>query len=147
MNFNDSFYYSLKYYFRNKKELITTFLVAIVLSLIIFAFSFHKSLNKYWDDSMTKLVDYRTFFVYYDDTLYDENRAIEKLKKYNHIESISPFSSYLIPMTANDYIADDKNSSFFLLGAQGNPIDVYKGKNLSSYKSDDMCRQILSISR
>lgn len=58
MNFNDSFYYSLKYYFRNKKELITTFLVAIVLSLIIFAFSFHKSLNKYWDDSMTKLVDY-----------------------------------------------------------------------------------------
>ncbi len=86
---------------------------------------------------MTKLVDYRTFFVYYDDTLYDENRAIEKLKKYNHIESISPFSSYLIPMTANDYIADDKNSSFFLLGAQGNPIDVYKGKNLSSYKSDE----------
>lgn len=137
MSLIDSFQYSFKYFCRNKKILIMSLLISISLSLIIFSFSFHKSVNDYWTDSVTKLVDYRTFFVYYDSNDYDEKTAMEKLKQHNHIESVSPFSSYLITMIANDYVQSDKNSAFFLIGAKEDPIEVYKGDNLSSYKKGE----------
>lgn len=120
-----------------KKSIVTIILTSLTLSLIMFTMLFHKTLKNYWSDSITKLVDYRTFFVYYDYDHYEESDAIKKLKQHNHVESVSPFSSYLITMISNDYNNSKKNNAFFLLGVNKNPIKVYKGKNLESYNKDD----------
>lgn len=137
MKIKDLFKNALSNFIKNKKNIIMLLLISLSCSTVLIAVTFNQSISNYWKSSVKKLVDYRTFFTYYDFDVYEENEAIQKLKLYDHIESVAPYSSYLITMIAQDYIEDGKNSAFFLEGTNSNPVNIAIGDNLNRYKPTD----------
>lgn len=114
MKDNSTFLLGVKKFFRDKRNIILVILISLVFSLILFGFSYIKSINNYWDNSMKKLVDYRTYIVTFDKQKYNLNTAIEKLKSYEHVVEVFDEKSYLISMTVkDDKIVKDKNNGQF----------------------------------
>ena len=70
---------------RDSKNIILIVLIGFILSIIMICFSFKSSLNEYWNGSILKLVDYRTYIVKYDPSKYNKENAIKKLKEYEHV--------------------------------------------------------------
>ena len=139
MENNSTFFLGMKIFFRDKRNIILIILISLIFSLILFCFSFAKSINDYWNDSTTKLVDYRTYVVSFDNQKYNLNTAIEKLKSYKHVVEVFKEESYLISMTVKDNeIVKDENNGIFLIGSIENPIDIIAGKDLSNYSGNEI---------
>ena len=66
MNIKNIINISFKNFIRDKKNIISVILIGLIFALNLFCFSFKKSLNDYWNDSVKKLIDYRTYIVSYD---------------------------------------------------------------------------------
>ena len=128
---------SFNQFIRDKKNIISVVLISFMFALVLLCFSFKKSLNNYWNDSVGKLVDYRTYIVKFNKEKYDVNSAIEKLKTYNHVVETFDESSYLISMKLNDSNIVFENSSIFLIGTISNPIKLINGSNLDSVSPNE----------
>lgn len=138
MKNNSIVFIAIKNLFRDKRNIISVILISLIFSLILFCFSYTKSINNYWNDSVTKLVDYRTYIVSFDEQKYDVDSAIKKLKSYDHVVEVFDEESYLISMTVrNDEIVDNKKNGIFLIGSIDNPINIISGNDLSDYDESD----------
>ncbi len=127
----------IKNYIRDKRNIISTIFISLIFSLILFCFAYAKSIHNYWDDSVTKLVDYRTYIVSFDDQKYNIKSAIKKLKDHNHVVEVFDEESYLISMKVrDDEILKDKGNGIFLIGSIKKPINIISGKDLSNYKGN-----------
>ena len=139
MKDNSTFLLGVKKFFRDKRNIILVILISLVFSLILFGFSYIKSINNYWDNSMKKLVDYRTYIVTFDKQKYNLNTAIEKLKSYEHVVEVFDEKTYLISMTVkDDKIVKDKNNGIFLIGSIKTPINIIEGDDLSNYSGNEI---------
>lgn len=126
----------IKNFIRDKKNILSIFTTSIILALVLFCISFSKSLNTYWDETVKKLVDYRTYLISYDKEKYDLDSAIKKLRKYEHVIAVEDESSYVISMSIKDKdIPSDNN--ILLVGTISNPIKLAYGKNLNSISLDE----------
>lgn len=124
-----------KQYYKNKANLLYIFLISISVSLIVFCFAFSDSLNNYWNQSVKKMVDYRTFFVYYNPEEMTENEAVNKLNSYKNIESISPYTSYIINMRMFDSINNNTETNIFLFGIPNNAVKITHGNKMNKYSN------------
>lgn len=139
MKNNSIAFIGIKNFIRDKKNIISVILISLIFSLILFCFSYAKSIHNYWDDSVTKLVDYRTYIVSFDSQKYDVKSAIKKLKGYNHVVEVFDEESYLISMKVrDDEIVKNKENGIFLIGSIKNPINIIYGKDLSDYDGEKM---------
>lgn len=139
MENNSIIFIGIKNFFRDKRNIISIILISLIFSLILFCFSYTKSINNYWDDSIMKLVDYRTYVVNFDDQKYNVESAIKKLKSYEHIIEVFDEKSYLISMSVrDDEIVDNKDNGIFLVGSIDNPINIISGNDLSNYHDDEI---------
>lgn len=124
---------SIRNLVRDKKNIISIVFISIIFALIILCFSFKESLNDYWNSSVEKLVDYRTYVVNFDKKKYNVKTAIEKVKSHSHVIEAFDESSYLISMRVNDKnIVSTNDNGIFLVGTIANPIKLVAGKNLDS---------------
>lgn len=123
---------------RDKKHIISIVLISVIFALVILCFSFRKSLNDYWNSSVEKLVDYRTYVVNFDEQKYNVETAIEKAKTYTHVVEAFDESSYLISMKVNDKnIVSSDDNGIFLVGTISDPIKLVAGENLDSVPEKD----------
>ena len=107
---------SFKETFRNKQNYIYIMLISISFSLVILSVSFTKSLDKYWSESVKKIVDYRTYLVSYDQEKYDTKSAIEALKKYKYVEDSFKLSGHIISMRIKEHdMVKNKIIAYYLL--------------------------------
>ncbi len=139
MKNNLIFFLGIKNFFRDKRNIILIILISLIFSLILFCLSYAKSINNYWNESTTKLVDYRTYIVTFDNQKYNLSTAIKKLKSYKHVVEVFEEKSYLISMTVKDNeIVKDKNNGIFLIGSIEKPINIIAGNDLSNYNGDEI---------
>lgn len=122
---------------KSKKFSIELILAVIIITILLFTMSVRDSLNNYWENITKKSMDYRTFFVSYNPTQMTEEDTIKLLERYNYIEEIAPYSSYLITMVSNDYKNEKKENGFYLVGAIDTPLKIEKGNDLSGYSTQD----------
>lgn len=124
---------------RDSKNIILIVLIGFILSIIMICFSFKSSLNEYWNGSILKLVDYRTYIVKYDPSKYNKENAIKKLKEYEHVEEVFDESSYFISMKVDDksFVNDNNKNGIFLVGTVSDPIKLSDGKNLNSISNNE----------
>ncbi len=120
--------------FRKKKLLMSVLFISISFAFILFGLNFNKSVDNYWNKSVTNLIDYRTYLTYYDYEKYTETEAINELYSIKHIVSVSPYSSYLINLTSNDF--KKKESSVLLIGVPKNEIEVIGGITFKDYNEN-----------
>lgn len=129
---------SFKETFRNKQSYIYIMLISISFSLIILSVSFSKSLDKYWSESVKKIVDYRTYLVSYDQEKYDTKSAIEALKKYKYVEDSFELSGHIISMRIKEHdMVKNKNNSVLFIGTSYNPLKIVEGKKISKNNADN----------
>lgn len=128
---------SFKEFYKNKVNYINIVFISFTAAIIIFCISFATSLNSYWKESIKKMVDYRTFFVYYDYNLYNEEKAMNLLKTFEHIESVSPYSSYIISMKKVEQKNSDIETYMFLFGVPPKSVKVTNGEDIGAYESND----------
>lgn len=138
MKIKKIFNISKKNFVRDKKNIISIILIGTIFSLIQFCFSFCESLNTYWNDSVEKLVDYRTYVVSFDNTKYNATTAIEKIKGYSNVVEVFDESSYLISMNVNDKSIVKDENGIFLIGTISNPIKLVAGNNLDTIPEDEL---------
>ena len=124
--------FALKNFFKAKKNIYNILIVGLLFSLIIFSFSFKESLQNYWNSSVEKLVDYRTYIIQYDTSKYNEEEAIKKLKNYKHIVASYNLSSYLISMSVKNDSEVPSDNHILLVGTIDNPVDIVSGSKLSN---------------
>lgn len=120
--------------FIKKKLLISVLFISISFAFILFGLKFNKSVNNYWNNSVTNLIDYRTYLTYYDYDKYTETEAINELYSIRNIASVSPYSSYLINLTSNDF--KKNQSSVLLIGVPKNEIEVIDGITFKDYNEN-----------
>lgn len=137
MNFKSRVAVAVKNIKKSKKFLIELAFSIIIITILLFTMSIRDSLNNYWENITKKSMDYRTFFVSYNPNKTTESDTIKLLKKYDYIEEIAPYSSYLITMVSNDYKNDKKENGFYLVGAIDTPLKIEKGNDLSRYSIQD----------
>lgn len=127
---------SIKELYRNKSNYFNIIFLSISVSLVIFCLSFSDSMNKYWNNSIKKMADYRTFFVYYDPTEKTEEEAMNELRLYRNIESISPYTSYIINMRMFSEF-NNIEINMFLFGIPKNTITTTHGENIDIYNFNE----------
>jgi hypothetical protein len=130
---------AFKNFIRDKKNIINILLISITFVFVTVCFSFKESINSYWNESVKKLIDYRTYIVQFDTDRYTMNSAINKLKQQEHIvEAFSP-ESYLITMKLDDDEILDSNieTNIYLVGAPSNPIKLDLGSPLDLKNNDE----------
>ena len=129
---------SLKNFIRDKKNLFNILLLGLTFALIMLCLSFAKSLHNYWNESVKKLIDYRTYVVTFDRNKYNVTTAIEKLESYEHVIKAYDESSYLISMKVTDKkITAKDNNSILLIGTLSNPIKLVEGTDLNSVQKNE----------
>ncbi len=137
MKFSSLFLTGLKNFIKDKKNIINIFVFGLIFALVMLCFSFRKSLNNYWNDSVKKLVDYRTYVARYDSSRYNLSDAIDRIKTHNHIVGAFDRSSFLISMKVQDNtITLEDNNSIMLIGTIPNPVNIVIGNDLSSVSND-----------
>ena len=125
------YFIGFKNFIKDKLNIFSIVIMALTFALLILSFSFQKSLNNYWNESVKKLVDYRTYLVAYSNK-YSKEEAIEKLKNYDHVIDVFDMSSYLISMKVKDEdIVKNKDNGIFLIGTTSEPIKLSSGNNLN----------------
>lgn len=129
--------FSFKNLKRDKKNILNIILISFAFALIILCFSIQESLYNYWDSSVKKLVDYRTYVVSFNKKKYNSNEAIKKLKKINHIVEAFDEKSYLISMKVNDKKITSENNGIFLIGTIPEPIKLVLGNKLTSNNNEN----------
>lgn len=127
----------IKEFYKNKANYFNIIFISIAVSITIFCLVFSNSLNNYWNQSVKKMVDYRTFFVYYDPDEKTEKEALAELQSYNTIESISPYTSYIINMRMFEGLNHDTEINLFLFGVPKDTISISNGENIDNYNSSD----------
>lgn len=127
----------IKEFYKNKSNYFNIIFISIAVSITIFCLVFSNSLNNYWNQSVKKMVDYRTFFVYYDPDEKTEKEALAELQSYNTIESISPYTSYIINMRMFEGLNHDTEINLFLFGVPKDTISISNGENIDNYNSSD----------
>ena len=127
----------IKEFYKNKANYFNTIFISIAISIVIFCLAFSNSLNNYWNQSVKKMVDYRTFFVYYDPNEKTEKEALTELQSYNTIESISPYTSYIINMRMFEELNNTTEINLFLFGVPKNTVTISNGNNIDNYNSSD----------
>ena len=137
MKFKELSTISFKNFIRDKKNIISIILIGLMFALVILCFSFRESLNNYWDESIGKLVDYRTYVVSVDKEKYKMSEAIKKLKSYNHVVEVFDETSYLISMKVQDNNIVSKDNGILLVGTISDPIKLVDGNNLDSVSKDE----------
>lgn len=137
MKKSDVIKFSVKDFIKTKSNYVSIIFMAVSASLIVFCLSFSRSLDDYWNKSVKKMVDYRTFFVYYDDEKVTKKEAMELLGKYKNIESISPYTSYLVNMRMFEKINNNIETNIFLFGVPKNTIKITHGKSIDDYGENE----------
>lgn len=127
----------IKEFYKNKSNYFNIIFISIAISIIIFCLTFSNSLNNYWNQSVKKMVDYRTFFVYYDPDEKAEKEALTELQSYNTIESISPYTSYIINMRMFEELNHNTEINLFLFGVPKDTITISNGESIDNYNSSD----------
>lgn len=111
--------------------------IPLVLSslIIVLIFSFNITLNKYLHDGLMNDYIYNSFFVTYSATNDTENKAIEKLRKIDHIDEVyidyeNQYSVYLKKIGNNEV-----KGSFYLIGSNKQMLSNISngGKVLDKY--------------
>lgn len=118
---------------KSKNNFLLLLLSSILSIVFLFCISTYLSLNNYWKNTVKKIMDYRTLLVAYNPDNITEKEAMAELNSMKYVEDIAPYSGYLITMKANDYIDNQKDNSFLLVGSTDNPVEIVKGENLSKY--------------
>ncbi len=121
-----------KNFIRDKKNIVSILLIGLMFALTLLCFSFKKSLNNYWNNTVKKLVDYRTYIVRFNNKKYDIDSVIEKIKSYNHVVDAFDEISYMISMRVMDTGIVNENNSIHLIGTISDPIKLIYGNDLNS---------------
>ncbi len=129
------FFLSLKNFGRNKHNIISIILISISFTLILFAISFSESIHNYWKVTKKSIVNYRSYFVIFDDSQYSIEEAKKILSEEPHVLGVSELEGYLISMKANNSFIDEENG-FFLIGTVNNPMPLISGKDFSAYPNE-----------
>lgn len=137
MKNRDLFKLGLQEFKSNKNKIINIVLMTISALLILLSVSYSQAISNYWNETAKSLIDFRTYYVYYDTTKYTEDQAIENLKKYNHITGVANSSSYLITMIANGFVNEKMDGTIYLEGTSKDGIETVLGKNLSDYSDEE----------
>lgn len=137
MKYNNLISLSLKNLIRDKKNLISIIIISFAFALVILCFSMQESLHSYWDTSVKKLVDYRTYVVSFDKKKYTSNDAIKKVKGINHVVESFDEKSYLVSMRVKNKKITSANNGIFLIGTIPEPIKLVLGDKLNNGKDNE----------
>lgn len=129
------FFLSMKNFIRNRYNIISIILISISFTLVSFAFSFSDSIHNYWKDTKKNIVNYRSYFVVFDDSQYSIEEAKQILLEEPHVLGVSEMEGYLISMKANNSFIEETNS-FYLIGTIDNPMPLISGDDFSAYPND-----------
>jgi ABC-type antimicrobial peptide transport system permease subunit len=121
----------LKNFISDNRKIINIILLTMCFILVLISISYSAAIQDYWNNSVKKLVDFRTYYVYYDTNKYSESEAITKLKTTEHVVDVATSASYLISMKANDYISDNTDGSIFLVGTSKDGIRTIIGNDFN----------------
>jgi len=88
------FFLSLKNFGRNKHNIISIILISISFTLILFAISFSESIHNYWKVTKKSIVNYRSYFVIFDDSQYSIEEAKKILSEEPHVLGVSELDFY-----------------------------------------------------
>ncbi len=121
---------------RKKYNFLIIAITITFMTGILFCSSFSNGLNKYWDKSIKKNIEYRTFFVYNNNSKLTETEIIEKLKKYSHVVAVEPAASKSIACNVAN-IKNSSNSNLTLIGSVENPVEIIKGTNLKGHEKEN----------
>lgn len=137
---NSLFERSLKNIFRNKINIISIILLAISSAIIIYGFSYVTSIFSLWGDWTRKAIDFRTLIIYYDYEKMSEDEALEKLRKYKHIEDVTTSAGYLVGgNTIKEFINDKFDGSLTIRGVTKNSLRIIKGSDFSDEENELIC--------
>lgn len=128
-----------KEFISNNKKVINIILLTICFILVLISISYSQSIKDYWNNSAKKLVDFRTYYVYYDTSKYTEQDAIKFLKNQDHIVDVATSASNLISMTATDFITNTTNGNIYLIGTTIDGIKSVVGENLKDEENTIIC--------
>lgn len=128
-----------KEFVSNNKKVINIILLTICFILVLISISYSQSIKDYWNNSAKKLVDFRTYYVYYDTSKYTEQDAIKFLKNQDHIVDVATSASNLISMTATDFITNTTNGNIYLIGTTIDGIKSVVGENLKDEENTIIC--------
>ncbi len=121
----------------NKKKSVSVILIALSAILVLIAVSYNSAIHNYWNNTVKSFVDFRTYFVTYDNEKYTQEQAINKLKKYQYVSGAASSSSYLISMIANDYVNNNMDGTIYLEGTSDDGMQVILGNQFSDYSGNE----------
>lgn len=137
---NKNFFISaLKNVWRSKINILNIFLLSLSSAIIIFGFSYLKSITNLWDDWTNKSINFRILSVSFNHDEISTDKAIETLSNYSHVLEVTKSSGYIIGATIDDYKDEFNDGQIYLKGVTKNSVNIVKGKDLSDSHNEMIC--------